>query len=217
MNWEDKNIAKFPYINTKNITNFEYFCAQNCNLTRFPLLNTKNGVYFSHAWYRCHSLKEFPLINSSHGKSFDYAWAECVDLIKFPELDLSSGVSFASSWADCSLLEDFPFIDMPNAIDFNTAWNGCTNLKYFPPNMFDKLEGRMRTGCFYDSWYNTNLTAESISNILISINKAKITPFLSSSEITLFTNKSTIITSEIKKAMNSLANKGWNPKIYRDR
>jgi len=51
---------------------------------------------------------------------------------------------------------------------FRDTWRDCTSLTDFPANRFDS------TTCtrFLDAWTNCALTAQSIENILVSINTA---------------------------------------------
>lgn len=56
--------------------------------------------------------------------------------------------------------------DTSGITSFNIAWAGCLSLASFPPNVFDGCLSTLFTSAFS----NTNLTQESIDNILVSIN-----------------------------------------------
>ena len=80
-------------------------------------------------------------------------------------IDTSSGTSFNSAWAYCSGLTEFPLIDTSSGTDFSYAWGYCSGLTEFPPNVFDNV----KSGNFNDAFINTNLTEQSIDNILTSL------------------------------------------------
>jgi hypothetical protein len=191
-------LLQFPSINTSNGTNFSS-AWQNCNkLTQFPSLNTSNGTNFNSAWRTCSALTVFPELNTSNGTSFASTWLGCIGLTNFPSLNVSNGTSFASTWLNCVGLTSFPTLDVSKGTNFNLAWQNCSNLVEFPALNFDSVPestvGSTATGfrdtwrlcsklrifpsnvfndspCinFQDAFTNCGLTAESVDNILVSI------------------------------------------------
>jgi hypothetical protein len=151
--------------NYGTVTDFYSFWRAWTELTSFPLLDTSSGTNFRDAWYNCTGLTSFPLIDTSSGTTFQHSWANCTSLTSFPLLDTSSGTNFYGAWWGCSSLTSFPLIDVSSGTSFYYAWFGCTSLVDFPANFFD--------GCpatdFTNAFFNTNLSQQSIDNILISI------------------------------------------------
>ena len=145
-----------------DVTNFSRFW-QSKNITEFPLIDTSSGTDFSLTWLS-NNLTSFPLIDTSSGTNFTASWRDN-SLTSFPLLDTSSGTNFTNAWR-INNLTSFPLIDTSSGINFTNAWYDNTALADFPANMFDNC---LATN-FSFAFTNTNLTQESIDNILISIN-----------------------------------------------
>jgi hypothetical protein len=173
------SLTSFPLINTAAGTNFFRAWRACASLTSFPLINTAAGISFGQAWSACASLTSFPLINTAAGTSFLEAWNDCSSLTSFPLINTAAGTNFVRAWRGCSSLTSFPALNFDAAVglasDPNTtlsgllaAWSGCTSLADFPANLFDN------TTCtrYLDAFTNCALTAQSIENILVSINTA---------------------------------------------
>jgi hypothetical protein len=127
-------------------------------------------------------ITEFPNIETSSGIDFDRAWYGCSSLVSFPDIDLSLGNSFANTWAFCTSLRDFPaaMFDNSTVVDFATTW------------------------------LNTNLSSDSIENIVVSLDSANQTDgTLNISSVGLPSD-----TSEIAKAsIDNLIIKRWNVSV----
>jgi hypothetical protein len=173
------SLTSFPLIDTSAGTNFFrawLFCS---SLTSFPLIDTSAGTSFFETWYNCSSLTSFPLIDTSAGLSFTSTWHNCSSLTSFPLIDTSAGTNFASAWIFCNNLTAFPALNFDAAVGlasdssntntgFRGTWQNCTSLADFPANLFDN------TTCtrYLDAFRGCALTAQSIENILVSINTA---------------------------------------------
>jgi hypothetical protein len=162
------SLTSFPLINTSSSTNFSDAWHDCTSLTSFPLIDTSSGTSFIEAWRDCTSLTSFPLINPSLGTSFNSAWYNCSNLTSFPLIDTSSGTNFNFAWYNCNSLTSFPLIDTSSGTNFFYAWNNCTSLADFPANMFDTT-GTLVATAFSNTWNNCALTAQSIENILVSL------------------------------------------------
>jgi len=138
------------------------------NMTSFacPFDVTSGVTSFTRAWHSCNSLTSFPLVNSSSVTAFSNAWRGCSSLTSFPSLDTSSGVAFNRAWTACNSLTSFPLLDISSGADFRFSWSGCSSLANFPANMFDTTGA---LGAFDGAWLNCALTAQSIENILVSL------------------------------------------------
>ena len=167
--WSDcTSLTNFPLLNTSSGVDFGGAWNNCSSLTSFPLLNTASGENFSSAWNNCSSLTSFPSLNASSGTNFSYAWSGCNRLINFPSLNTSSATTFALAWRGCSSLVSFPLLNTSSATSFYYAWQGCSSLADFPANMFDAT-GTLLGGAFDSAWTNCALTAQSIENILVSL------------------------------------------------
>lgn len=204
-------IPRLPFFNTSAVTNFDYTWAKLINLLLFPKLNISSGTSFSHTWEYCESLTNFPILDTSNGKHFNHCWFNCKSLIEFPILDLSKGTHFNYAWYKCESLIEFPSIQLPQNTSCFGAWGSCTNLEYFPPNVFDNMV-EMENKCFVNSWSECKLSTESVENILVSINKAKINtkklgPHIE--RIDIGVDNSFKLNKSITKSVRSLINKGF--------
>ena len=159
------SLTSFPLIDTSSGINFQIAWRDCSSLTSFPLIDTGSGTNFSFAWYGCSSLTSFPLLDTSSGTDFSLSWRNCTSLTSFPLIDTSSGTIFVFAWYFCSSLTSFPLINTSNGTDFYRTWYGCQSLTSFPANAFDT---NIATN-YADSFIATNLTTQSIDDILVSL------------------------------------------------
>jgi hypothetical protein len=209
------SLTSFPLINTAAGTNFER-TWQNCtSLTSFPLINTAAGTNFFAAWSGCTSLTSFPLINTAAGTTFGATWQSCTSLTSFPLINTAAGTNFERAWRVCTSLTAFPALDFDAAVGlasdasntltgFRETWSGCTALADFPANLFDN------TTCtrYLDAFTNCALTAQSIENILVSINTAN----TSNGNLSLQGGTNAVKTSwtaNANTAYDALVARGW--------
>ena len=104
------------------------------------------GTNLSNAWYGASNMTSFacPFNVTSNTTNFVRAWRSCTNLVSFPLINTSSGTNFVRGWLSC---------------------NSLTN---FPANMFDTT-GTLISIAFQNAWTNCALTAQSIENILVSL------------------------------------------------
>ena len=144
---------------------------------------------------------------SSSVTSLNKAFQGCSSLASFPVIDTSSVTNFLDAWKNCSSLTSFPSLDYSSATQIHYAWDGCTSLADFPANQFDST-GTLASFAFTASWRLCALTAQSIENILTSLDTN------GAQNITLGINggtnaaKSTWSTAA-NTAYNNLVTKGW--------
>ena len=173
------SLTSFPLIDTAAGTNFGSTWRDCSSLTSFPLINTAAGTNFGAAWQSCFSLTSFPLIDTAAGTNFGSAWFNCTSLTSFPLIDTAAGTSFSRAWYNNDGLTAFPALDFDAAVGlasdasntytgFRETWFSCGALANFPANIFDN------TTCtrYLDAFTGCALTAQSIENILVSINTA---------------------------------------------
>jgi hypothetical protein len=175
--WQNcSSLTSFPLINTAAGTIFSNAWTNCSSLTSFPLLDTSNGTSFNAAWQSCSSLTSFPLIDTAAGTIFSNAWFGCNSLTSFPLINTAAGTSFNGAWQSCSSLTSFPALNFDAAVGlatsvnvgFQSAWQSCTQLADFPPNLFDNTVATR----YLNAFQNCALTAQSIENIIVSINTA---------------------------------------------
>ena len=164
------NMTSFvcPFDVTSGVTNLENTWNNCLRLASFPQINTSSVINFSRAWRVCQSLTSFPQIDTSSGINFSEAWRLCQSLTSFPQIDTSSGINFSLAWYNCNQITSFPLLDMSSATTFNAAWVYCAKLATFPAHMFDTT-GALVPTAFNDAFSFCALTAQSIENILVSL------------------------------------------------
>ena len=162
------SLTSFPLIDTSSGVFLNGTWNGCSSLTSFPQLDTSSGTSFNFTWYGCYSLTSFPLLNTSSGTSFDSAWRDCTGLTSFPQLDVSSGTNFAGAWRNCTGLISFPLLNTSSVTTFLSAWQSCSGLTSFPANMFDTT-GTLVSTAFANAFSTCSLTAQSIENILVSL------------------------------------------------
>ena len=179
------------------------------NMTSFvcPFDATSSVASFSYAWFGCSGLSSFPLIDTSSGTGFFAAWANCSGFTSFPLIDTSSGTNFGYTWLNCSGFTSFPLIDTSSGTNFGFAWFGCSGLTSFPANMFDTT-GTLTANAFDNAWSGCALTAQSIENILVSLDTNGATGIALGINGGTNAAKTTWSTAA-NTAYTNLVNKGW--------
>lgn len=128
------------------------------------------GSALDKAWRGATNMTSFvcPFDVTSGATRFSDTWRGCTNLTSFPLIDTSSSTSFSNTWISCSSLTSFPLIPVSSSTNFSQAWRLCTNLADFPANMFDTT-GTLLAAAFNVTWLACALTAQSIENILVSL------------------------------------------------
>jgi hypothetical protein len=221
--WNDcSSLTLFPLIDTSSATNFTQTWRNCSSLTSFPLIDTSSGITVAQSWSGCTSLTSFPLIDTSNVTNFDKTWQSCTNLTSFPLIDTSNGTNFNTCWSQCNNLVSMPAIDLSNAINITTTWQSCsslttfnsndlssivntfgsfrsTSLQNFPANVFDACTATN----FSTMFNNTNLTTQSIDNILVSLDTA------GQSNGTFAQSGGQAPSATGEAAIDSLVGKGW--------
>lgn len=127
--------------------------------------------------------------------------------VSFPGGSGTLGSTLSNAWNGASNMTSFGEVDTSSGTDFSSAWYDCSSLTTFPANMFDTT-GTLLSYAFNSAWTKCALTAQSIENILTSLD------INGASNITLHINigtnasKSTWSTSA-NDAYDNLIAKGW--------
>ena len=132
---------------------------------------------------------------------------EHASLTSFGTVNVSSVENFQAAWRGCTGLTSFPALNYSAATNLNSAWLGCTSLATYPANVFDTT-GTLISTAFSFAWNSCALSAQSIENILTSLDTN------GSSNVTLDVSggtnaaKSTWSTAA-SNAYDNLITKGW--------
>lgn len=167
------------------------------------------GTGLANAWGGATKMTSFSSeIDTAGVNKFSYAWQSCSDLTSFPLIDTSSGTIFTAAWNGCDELTAFPSLDFSSATTFGNAWRDCFALATYPANVFDST-GTLAAFAFSKAWRNCALSAQSIENILTSLDAN------GASNVSLGINGGTNASkatwsTAANTAFNSLINKGWS-------
>ena len=162
-------LRSFPALSFNSATNLTSAWERCYSLQDFPLItNTSNVTNFKRTWNTLTSLVSFPLIDTSGGTNFEYAWSACRKLASFASINTGNGTNFSFTWQTCTELTTFPSLDFGSGTTFRNAWQHCSVLANFPANMFDST-GTLASNAFFRSFDQCSLTAQSIENILTSL------------------------------------------------
>jgi hypothetical protein len=128
------------------------------------------GTDLTNAWYGANNMTDF---NAAFGvtagvTNFINTWRSCAGLTSFPLINTSSGTNFSFAWQTCTGLTSFPVLNTSSGTNFFATWYGCNSLADFPANMFDTT-GTLVANAFAFAWQLCALTAQSIENILVSL------------------------------------------------
>jgi hypothetical protein len=127
------------------------------------------GTNLDSAWEGASNMTSFvcPFDVTSGVTSFKETWARA-NFTNFPLINTSSGTTFSAAWYLCTSLTSLPLINTSSGTTFAFAWTLCSSLADFPAKMFDTT-GTLIAGAFNSTWTNCALTAQSIENILVSL------------------------------------------------
>jgi len=186
------SLISLPWFDTSSVTDFYSACRKCTSLASFPAIDTSLGTNFQLTW-EGNAFSTFPALNFSSATIMGRAWSGCSNLTAFPAL--SAAQRFSSAMVSGSA----PYGG------FQGAWASCSSLTTFPPNIFDDVINCTR---FDLAFTNCALTAQSIENILVSIDTAN------TSNGTLGLNGGTNAgqstwTAAATTAYNNLIGRGW--------
>lgn len=183
--------------------------------SRNQLIKVETGRYLvgslDSSFRDCANLEEIiaPYTSFSSVYNFRRTFVGCASLQAFPFIETKNITNFEAFCQSCTSLTEFPKLDFTVAAKFNNAWYGCISLAHFPPNMFDKTGKFSSTNNFSNAWYYCALTAQSIENILVSLDTNGDT----SISLGIYGGNNAAYSTwsqAAKDALTSLQGKGWN-------
>jgi hypothetical protein len=220
-------LTSFPLLDFSNVQIFQGAWSNCSGLTSFPLIDISSATSLTSTWNNCSGLTSFPeLVIPATVTSLSSTWSGCSGLTSFPLLDfsnitsfsstwfgcsgltsvsgsinVSSGTIFTNTWRTCSSLTSFPALSFNNNVTiFNYTWQGCSSLTTFPTNMFDT----QTCTDFTEAFGSTNLTSQSIENIVVSLDTA------GQSNGTLnISGGASATTATAQTAIDNLRARGW--------
>jgi hypothetical protein len=171
--------------------------------------NADLGTNLIRAWKGANNMTSFTCSfdATSSVTKFVGTWFLCSSLVSLPLIDTSSCTDFTQAWYQCSGLSSFPSISMSSVTAATGAWLNSSSLSTFPANMFDTT-GTLAANAFNNAWRNCALTAQSIENILVSLDTngaSNIALGISGGTNAAKTTWSTAANT----AYTNLVNKGW--------
>ena len=167
------------------------------------------GTDLGLAWYGASNMTTFtcPFDVTSSVTSFNGTWLSCA-FTSFPLIGTSSCTDLRNAWQGCSSLTSFPSLNLSSGQSFDYAWSFCSSLSDFPANMFDTT-GTLSATAFNNAWIGCALTAQSIENILVSLDTNGATGITLGIDGGTNANTSTW-SAAANAAWLSLDAKGWN-------
>jgi len=168
------------------------------------------------AWLNCSGLVAFPLLDFSDVTEARYPFSGCSGITSMPNLDFTSLANGQGLMLNCSALTSVPnFTFSSSLIRLDTGFANCTSLANVPANLFDNCSS-VAPIAFSGAWSNCALTAQSIENILVSLDTS------GASNITLSIDGGTNApryqgtsgttlnwSAAAEQAFNNLETKGW--------
>jgi len=157
---------KCAFSATSSVTNFQALFNGCTVLSQVDLFDTSSGTNFSGVFYGNRGAP-FPALNTSNATNIGSMYRETFSLAELPAIDTSNVTSFGATWRTCNITTFPSFYDFSSATSFDQAWRGSV-IYNFPANMFDNT-GTLNSNAFGNAFSGCRLTAQSIENILTSL------------------------------------------------
>ena len=211
--WQNCNkIVEFPTLQFPEAKVLSYAWAEMESLEAFNQTEFPKGEIFEYTWFGNTLLdnranlgesSSFPNTEFPEGTNFYYCWYKSSSFTIFPPIKIPKATTLEFAWGKCSSLELFPQLLYPNVTNFNRAWYQCDKLKTFDTFVNDKA------ALYEDTWMDCSLTANSVENILVSIDNGGVINGKLGIQGVNNADYSTW-TQAAKDALASLITKGWD-------
>ena len=157
---------KCAFSATSGVTNFQSMFQNTIVASQFDLFDTSSATNLT-AMFRSNRAGFFPELNTSSATNIGSMYRETYANVELPTIDTSNVTGFTAVWRSC-IITTFPsFYDFSSGTNFNEGWRG-SSVQNFPANMFDST-GTLTTSAFQNAFNGCSLTAQSIENILTSL------------------------------------------------
>lgn len=165
VDWGDGTIESL----TTNNPTHTYSSAGEYTIKVTPAEGSTYSPYFNNAVSDTSIASVSGTGGSQLGTILSRAWYGATNMTSFSsDIDTSSGNDFIFTWRSCSSLTSFPLLNTSSGTSFSSAWRNCSALVTFPANMFDTT-GTLASIAFRSCWNSCALSAQSIENILTSL------------------------------------------------
>ena len=190
---------------TNSVTDARNMFSGCAALSTMDLFDTSSVTDFGSMFYACRGLTLFPEFDFSSATGMGSMF-RITEPAALPNLDVSNIVQFSATWRQCSMISFPSFFDFSSAASFNEAWRSSL-LYNFPANMFDNT-GTLSSVAFRNAFNSCRLTAQSIENILTSLDTNGATGIelhIGSGQNAAYSTWS----SAAQTALTNLQNKSW--------
>ena len=163
---ETLHTFKCAFSATSSVTNFKdmfYGCRL---LSQVDLFDTSSGTNFTNL-FRENRAGFFPALNTSSTTGIGGMYRDTLVVTELPTIDTSNVTSFSATWRGCDIITFPSFYDFSSATSFSEGWRSAGIIN-FPANMFDNT-GTLSSNAFSNAFNGSILTAQSIENILTSL------------------------------------------------
>ena len=192
---------------TSSVTDFGK-AFKNTAFSSFPLIDTSSATEISSMFNAVTELTTLPLLDFSSVITGRYFLASCSGITSLPAFNFSSASNLQGVFSNMAGLTSLPAFTFTNALGrIDQGFQGCSNLADVPANLFDNCSG-LSSIAFSNTFSNCALTAQSIENILVSLNTSGSTGVTLSLDGGTSAGKSTWSTAA-NTAYNNLITKGW--------
>ena len=225
------SLTSFPLIDTSSGTNFSYAWNGCSGLTSFPAIDLSAAEDMGYAFQGCDQMVENNIPAFTNATSVSGLYYDCLQLTTVATMDFSNATSTNALFRGCSAMTDVTGLKVDNTITMSSAfyktqitsfpsginwpkceqfintWLECSSLTDVPTGVFDTT-GVLQSDAFDGAFKDCALTAQSIENILVSLD----TNGQSNIELGIDSGtnaaKSTW-TAAANTAYTNLINKGW--------
>ena len=157
---------KCAFSATSSVTSFQNMFNGCTVLSQIDSFDTSSGTNLSSLFYGTRG-GFYPALNTSSATGVGGMYRETFAVTELPAIDTSNATGFSGTWRVCIIVTFPSFYDFSSAQTFNEAWRSA-NIYNFPANMFDNT-GTLVTAAFANAFNGCRLTAQSIENILTSL------------------------------------------------
>lgn len=163
---EKMHTFKCNFSVTSSVTSFKSMFHSCTVLSHIDLFDTSSGTNLS-ALFQSNRSGFYPALNTSSATNLGSMYRNISGVTELPTIDTSNVTNFGSTWRDCDIITFPSFYNFSSATTFGDGWRS-SDVVNFPANMFDNT-GTLSSIAFRNAFNGCDLTAQSIENILTSL------------------------------------------------
>ena len=163
---EKLHTFKCDFSATSSVTDFGSMIGRCRVLSHIDLFDTSSGTDFGNLFFQVRG-GFFPALDTSSATSMSSMYRETFGITELPTIDTSNVTSFSATWRSCNITTFPSFYDFSSATSFSDGWRS-SDIYNFPADMFDST-GTLSSSAFNNAFNGCDLTAQSIENILTSL------------------------------------------------